>query len=245
MTQVRRATQILPTEFTTTSTGNIDNLDFSNADVIRMNNASSATIRGLKAGSAGQLVAIVSVGAGQVNLAHQNTNSTAANRLINFVTSGDTPLAAGVGVAILQYDATTARWRLLAHESGWIAIAYAAGNYTADTGTWTVDSGDQIGLRYRVSGSTILYQFNIQTTSTSSAGAFLRLALPNGYTVGGSGTVTGITRTNAAGAASVPGTSRATAGNSYIEFRSDFTSAGYAVSTNDCQVVGEIEVQLT
>lgn len=40
------------TETTIATTGNIDDLSFSNANIIRMNNASDATIRGLAAGTA-------------------------------------------------------------------------------------------------------------------------------------------------------------------------------------------------
>lgn len=115
----------LNAEFTTTSTGNIDDLDFSNASLVRMNNATDATIRGLLAGTAGQRVTIQSVGAGHVYLSHQNTgDATAANRLINFLTSADTPLAAGVGSATFEYDGTTSRWRLIAHHQG-AAIAFS------------------------------------------------------------------------------------------------------------------------
>src|ERR1035437_5764017 len=89
----------LYTEFTVTTTGNIDDLDFSNASTIRMNNASLTTIRGLKAGVAGQQVTIVSVGTGKVDLAHANTGSGAVNRLLNYITSAATPLAPGSGTA--------------------------------------------------------------------------------------------------------------------------------------------------
>jgi len=89
-------------EVTLTTTGNIDDLDFGNVSLIRMNNASLATIRGLKAGYAGQIVTIVSVGAGQVDLAHQNAGSSAGNRFINFATIGTTCLAAGVGTLIIN-----------------------------------------------------------------------------------------------------------------------------------------------
>lgn len=113
---------VASSEATFTTTGTINDLDFGTANLIRMNNATAATITGLKAGNSGQLVTIVSIGAGQVNLSHQTT-STAANRLVNFCTSADTPLAAGVGTATYQYDITTARWRLITHEQG-LLIAY-------------------------------------------------------------------------------------------------------------------------
>jgi hypothetical protein len=128
-TQLRGSTQLKPlsvtgaelgpAEFTTATTGNIDDLNFGKAATIRMNNATLATIRGLVAGAPGQRVTIVSVGAGQVDLSNQDTgDATAASRLICFVTSGKTPLAAGKGTATLEYDGTTARWRLVTHDQG-------------------------------------------------------------------------------------------------------------------------------
>lgn len=173
-----------PSSVTVTTTGNIDDLDFSNADLIRFNNASLATLRGLKAGVDGQRVTIVSIGAGQVDLAHQNTNSAAANRFINFATSASTSLAAGSGTATYQYDATTARWRLIAHDQGaWITPAYNAGDYTASGSmTWTVDSGDVFAFRYRLSGRMLTVNFAILSTSvggTLSNG--LKIKIPGGF----------------------------------------------------------------
>lgn len=177
-----RSTSYIPTEVVFTTTGNIDNLNFSGADLIRMNNASSATIRGLVAGSPGQRVTIVSIGAGDVFLAHQNTNSTAANRLINHATSGNTPLAAGSGVATYQYDDTTDRWRLIAHEQGaWITTTYAAGDYTASAGTWTVGAGDVTTNAYRLSGRTLTVALDIINTELSAT-ANSRVAIPLGFT---------------------------------------------------------------
>lgn len=168
---------------TVTTTGNIDDLDFSNASVIRMNNATLSTIRGLKAGVDGQAVVIESIGAGAVYLAHQNVSSTAANRFINCVTSGVTPLAAGKGTAIVRYDGTTSRWRLVHHQQGApIAVAYTAGDYTADTGTWTVDSGDVLTFVFTVRGKCLLIDFTATSTTISSALATrMQLLLPNSY----------------------------------------------------------------
>ena len=178
---------------TVTTTGNIDDLAFSNAQEIRMNNASDATIRGLVAGVDGQQVTIVSIGAGSVFLAHQNTNSAAANRLINFVTSGNTPLAAGVGTATLKYDATTARWRLIDHEQGKpITVTYNAGDFTASgTMTWDVASGDILVDTYYVKGRMLFLQFGYNTTTVGgTASSELRKTFPNGYTCSARGICT-------------------------------------------------------
>lgn len=164
-------------EVTFTTTGNIDDLDFSKCGIIRMNNASLSTIRGLKAGFAGQRVTIVSVGAGKVDLAHQNTNSTAANRLINFATSASTPLAAGVGSATYEYDDTTARWRLISHDQGaWITAAFSAGDFTSNTGSWTVASGDVLFIKYFLLGRMMYFSCYLQTTTIAGGPAALRIS---------------------------------------------------------------------
>ncbi len=183
------------TEFTTTSTGNIDDLDFSNANLIRLNNASAATIRGLVAGTAGQTVTIASVGAGNVFLAHQSaSDGTAGNRLINAVTSGSTPLAAGVGAAVYQYDGTTARWRLIAHEQGAvIANTYNAGDFTGSgSQTWTVQVGDVTASNYLVRGRTLYVNLAIDNASVGGTPSTqLRAVLPGGFSALSAFTLTG------------------------------------------------------
>lgn len=180
-----RATSYIPSQVSFTTTGNIDNLDFSGADLIRMNNASDATIRGLVAGTPGQTVTIVSIGAGNVLLAHQNTNSTAANRLLNYATSADTPLAAGSGTAVYRYDGTTQRWRLIQHEQGaWITQPFNAGDFTASgLMTWTVDSGDVTTFRYILRNKTLAFTFYLlNTTVGGTASNVLRIKIPGGFT---------------------------------------------------------------
>lgn len=164
------------------TTGNIDDLDFQYCSVIRMTNASLATIRGLKAGFPGQEVTIISTGAGQVNLSHQNAGSSAANRLINTVTSGITPLAAGKGQATYKYDDTTARWRLISHIQGtWIDVPFSAGNFTATTGTWTVESGDQLTYSYVIINGTITISLVLTTTTVSAITAELLVTIPESF----------------------------------------------------------------
>ncbi|MBI5202869.1 MAG: hypothetical protein HY925_14855, partial [Elusimicrobia bacterium] len=172
---------------TTTLTGTQNDLAVTSARhlILRLNNASLLTITGFSAGNDGDIIEIVSVGAGQVELDHQDSGSSAGNRLINFVTSGNTPLAAGVGTARVVYDATTARWRLVEHEQGaWISPAYSAGDYTASGGgTWTVDSGD-VGLyRYYLQGKNALVTFVLNATTISGTVAALNVKLPHGWSV--------------------------------------------------------------
>ena len=177
----------LSTEFVTTTTGNIDNLDFANAALIRMNNATLATIRGLQAGIPGQRVTIVSIGAGEVDFAHQNANSSAANRLINRVTSGVTPLAAGAGAGTYQYDGTTLRWRLVHHNQG-VAITrgFDATNYTSfSVGSWTLGSTDVVTEKTYLQDNLMTFLYFYQETSVANVGGlptYLQVLLPYGWT---------------------------------------------------------------
>jgi hypothetical protein len=176
--------QLTGPSYIVTTTGNIDNLDFRGAAVLIMNNASDATIRGLLAGYDGQQVTIISKGAGNVFLAHQDTNSSAANRMINNVTSGVTPLAATYGSARYVYDINTARWRLAQHNQGqFIAETFNAGNFTASGSmTWTVASGDVGVGSYYIIGRTMFYLFRFSTTTVGGTpSTTLIKALPDGY----------------------------------------------------------------
>lgn len=166
---------------TTTSTGTQNNFAATAARHLglRCNNASLLTITGIAAGTDGDVIDVISVGAGQVDFSHQAGGSTAANRLINAATVGLTSLGAGAGAARYIYDGTTARWRLTAHEQGaWIAVPHSGANFTSDSGTWTVDSGDQIIFRYLLRGRTMTVALETFQTSKSAASADLRVAIP-------------------------------------------------------------------
>jgi hypothetical protein len=154
---------------TTTSTGTVNDFALTaGANVLRCNNATALTITGFAAGYDGQRMIVRSLGAGQVNFSHQAAGSTAANRLINFATSGDTSLAAGVGEAEFLYDATTARWVLKQHEQGaWITPTYAGGNFTG-SGGWTVDAGDVTTMAYWLRGRTLTVAWSLVTTTVAT-----------------------------------------------------------------------------
>jgi hypothetical protein len=235
---------------TTTSTGTVNDFALTaGAAVLRCNNASLLTITGITAGFDCQRLVIVSVGAGQVDLSHQAAGSTAANRLINFATSAATSLAAGVGTAEFEYDATTARWRLITHEQGaWITPTYAGGNYTASgSQTWTVDSGDIAAQKYWLRGRSLLISFALDSTSVggtpstdlkigngawggfsaaSQANAPLAFIVDAGVTV----TAFGMMQISAAGTA-------------LRLLKSAF--ANWGAATNTTQVYGQITIEVT
>jgi hypothetical protein len=235
-----------PSEVTITTTGNIDDLDFAHASTIRMNNSTLATLRGLKAGIAGQQVAIVSVGAGEVDCAHQNAGSTAPNRLINTVTSGITPLAPGIGVATYTYDATTARWRLTEHRQGAkIDTPYVAGNFTGDGAmTWTVDVGDVVLNSYLLDGNILEWSIRLASTTVGGTPDFgLRATQPNGYTNIGTDFRTCMVGDNTS--AYVMGACRPS-NTTYIQIIKDLGSGGnWAASTNNTFILFQIRVPIS
>lgn len=166
-----------------TTTGNIVQAS-SSSSVLRMNNASLATIQGIAAGSDGQRLTIISVGAGQVDIANQNASAANADKIINPVT-GTISLAPGSGKAELIYDATTARWRVTVHDQGaWITPTFAAGDYTGNNSmTWTVASGDVTTMAYWLHGRTLTVAMEIATTTVGGTpSTLLQRTIPGGFT---------------------------------------------------------------
>jgi len=80
------------------------------ADVNRLSSDAARNITGFSAGVSGQAILLVNVGSFAITLKHQNTGSTAANRVI-VPWAGDCVLAANGGSVTLVYDATDLRWR--------------------------------------------------------------------------------------------------------------------------------------
>ena len=232
-------------EVTFTTTGNIDDLDFSNSKLIRMNNATSATIRGLKAGRAGQIVTIVSIGAGNVFLANQDGGSAAANRLTNFATSANTPLAAGKGTCIYEYDATTAAWRLVSHIQGaFVSQTFAAGDFTASGAmTWTVAVGDVATNAYYLEGKKLTVQQILnQTTVGGVVSTELRALIPGGFTCDLS---TGaIIRVNDNGVVQV-GRMLIDTGLTYVSYRPAVTGGNWTLATDATSINGQLITQVT
>jgi hypothetical protein len=100
------------TEITVTPATDQNDLGFQDADFLRVNAAAAVAITGLVAGVPGQRLLIAAVGAGGVTIVNEFGGSSAANRIItNF--SGTLTLLGGSGMALLTYDGTTARWRVM------------------------------------------------------------------------------------------------------------------------------------
>jgi hypothetical protein len=142
------------------------------------------TLRGVLAGTPGQRLTIVSVGAGQIDLANQDSSSSAANRIITGLT-GTISLAATAGRAVLQYDGTSQRWRVVEHDQGtYISPAFSSGDFTANGSmTWSVDSGDVLDYSYYLIGRRLLLNVYINNTTVGgTANTTLLVKIPGGFT---------------------------------------------------------------
>jgi hypothetical protein len=80
------------------------------AGVLRLSSDATRNLTGLSGGGSGRVVALVNVGSNQIVLIDASASSSAVNR---FAFGSDTTLDAGES-ALLWYDATDSRWKLLA-----------------------------------------------------------------------------------------------------------------------------------
>lgn len=81
----------------------------STASVLRLNTDASRNITGLTGGSDGRVILIHNIGTADIVLTDEDAASTAANR---FALAANVTLA-GDQSAMIQYDATTSRWRMI------------------------------------------------------------------------------------------------------------------------------------
>jgi hypothetical protein len=81
------------------------------SDIVRLTSDAARDITGFVAGTSGQIVLLVNVGSSTITLRHQSASSTAANRMI-VPWASDYLLDAGYA-ALLVYDGTTSRWRIV------------------------------------------------------------------------------------------------------------------------------------
>lgn len=92
-----------------------DNYDVGKVGVVRLSSDASQNITGLVAPTiaSAKVLVLVNIGANDIVLQNQHTDSTAANRIITG-TGADITIAPDDVVQLL-YDSTTARWRVTSH----------------------------------------------------------------------------------------------------------------------------------
>ena len=64
----------------------------------------------------------------------------------------------------------------------WVAVPYAAGDFTSDGAAWTVEAADVTALRYTLIGKTMFLAFNLYATSLGAGTTTeLRIKIPGGF----------------------------------------------------------------
>jgi len=175
-------------EQTTTSTGTVNNFDFTAGmpGYLRCNNSSALTLTGFTINglppSEGDSIIIDNIGSSTVKVADQDTGSVAANRLTMIATVGQIVGARGRLFAV--YDSTTSRWRVTIFEKGgWINVTFSAGDFTGHLSmTWTVQSGDVDAWKFIQDGKLVTVGIAINTTVTGGTQSNRCLiAIPGGF----------------------------------------------------------------
>lgn len=165
------AADISPTQITADQ-NDYNPTGLSSATVLRLDSDASRNITGLQGGAEGREIVLVNVGANNIVLKDADAASSAANR---FAMDADLTLSADMS-ALLIYDATSSRWRLIAvgraTDSG---VTYATSG-EINTGTEAAKAispdalaGSNFGIRY------ITVVLNGTTALTTSDAAYFRI----------------------------------------------------------------------
>ena len=135
-------------------------------------------------------------------------------------------------------------WKLVNHNQGqWILYEYAAGNFTASAGNWTVDDVDET-IYYRLVCNELQMRFQVATTDVSATPQNLFITLPNGYTSQLSSIGFEVCRVRNNGGTWVPGMCSAT--GTTLAFWSDLTGTGWSTTSSDnTDVFGHATIVVT
>lgn len=122
--------------------------------------------------------------------------------------------------------------------------AFNAGDFTASSGTWTVNSGNITDISWSLVGKQMTASFYLDTTTLSGGPAsFLQWKLPNSYTVGGTARIANTIRTVNNGVTG-SGLATAFAGSSNLSFSVNLAGGTWANAT-DCSIIGSITFWIT
>lgn len=140
---------------TDTSTGNVTALDASGKSFIRLTGA-APVIQGILGGSNGKVLVLANVSGADFNIDDESGSASAANR-IRTGTSTSFKLKNNA-IAVVAYDATSSRWRLLGGGGGG---AFVQSDFTGTSVVLTADTAQ----RFRYTGGSA----QTATFSTGSA----------------------------------------------------------------------------
>ena len=100
---------------------NQNNYDAGSAGQLRLQSSVSIQISGFAGGTAGRIILLHNIGANPITLLDESTSSTDLNRIALY---GDPYILYTDMTALLQYDATTQRWRLFGPQGAPFDVPY-------------------------------------------------------------------------------------------------------------------------
>lgn len=121
--------------------------------------------------------------------------------------------------------------------------AFAAGDFTASAGTWTVPNPVST-YQWTLTGKKMTVIFDIQGTTVSNAGVQLRLKVPAGFVVAAGKSAYNPIRSTDNGGAAVTGLALAVGGNAYITLYATIAGGGFAISVANTSVQGEVTFEV-
>lgn len=175
------ATPYTAVEQTTTATGAQANFAPSAGDVVVIRCTGAAPVfSGFSGGVAARRLSLLCLGT-SLRVLHQDGGSSAANQAICPSTNG---LIVGLAGQIdLVYDDTTDRWRAFTVSAGApLTPTFAAGDFTASAGNWTLTAPDVTTHAYSQVNKTLTVWLVVATTTVSTTPDYLRSAIPGGFT---------------------------------------------------------------
>lgn len=191
----------------------------------------------------GTVYRVFNVSGSTVKVVHESAVASSAAYRIACPGGVDHAVQDGGSFSLL-YDATSSRWRLFGLSTApglWTAVAHSAGNFTSDSGSWTVDAGDQTTYAYTLVGKTMTVAFAIVTSDVGGTPTQLRIAIPGGFTA--AKTIYNTCYTIDAG---TPGLGIATvsASGTVIQVFRQGAAAWTTTSGDDTQVIGQITFEV-
>lgn len=127
----------------------------------------------------------------------------------------------------------------------WTSVSFNAANFSASTGNWTLQSGDQVTFAYTLVGKTMTVVFEFDGTDTSAVALTLGVAIPGGFTA--AKRTRSIIQTIDNGGAAQAGVAFVNAAGTVINFQSTVAGGGWANTgglANNTYVRGQITFEV-
>ncbi|MFA6591428.1 MAG: hypothetical protein WCT21_04345, partial [Patescibacteria group bacterium] len=182
------------TNYTTTGTQN--DVDLGTGSFFRYTGAGVATFTGFAGGADGRMVRVTNASSSNLTIQHQNTGSVAANRII--IETGLDAIITPNSTFDMQYDASTARWRIAvlpttssqSFAQGGNAFGGVATIGTTDANALNIISGGTTRFTLAAGASTLTGSGSTSLISTGALALSSGTASTIGITTGTTGVLT-------------------------------------------------------